>query len=425
MTTTLAAQLAGQLPADVAGVCATLTQAGHAAVVVGGAVRDALMGRLAADWDVATDAAPATVQRLFPRTIATGLEHGTVTVLAGPKRRCVEVTTFRGEGVYLDARRPSSVTFGVPLREDLARRDITVNAIAFDPATQTLIDPFDGILDIERKVIRAVGDPVARLAEDGLRVMRVVRFAATLHFSIEPATEAALSEALPSLAKVAGERIKSEMWKLLAAPAVAPMLQLMARRGIAQQVAPEWALANVAALAPVLDASEAAMRLDAIERLAILIASASAGDPDRAHAAAIALAMRWRCSIAERQALAAVARGLVESESVSEGLAAASCLARAGRPHVAALMRALRAMGASLPRTRTAHGTMQAGLDAGLALSTKELPLDGADLMALAQRPAGVWVGQTLQALLAWTWEAPAERTNAAALRAHALSMMA
>jgi len=175
------------IPDDVQAVCRRLHQAGHQAHLVGGGVRDLLLGRPPADFDVATSAHPDDVMRLFGSryAIPTGLQHGTVTVLAAD-RRPVEVTTFRGEGEYLDGRRPSSVRFGATLVEDLARRDFTMNAIAYDPVDDVLTDPFGGQEDLAAGLVRAVGDPVARFREDGLRPMRAVRQATQLDFTIEP-----------------------------------------------------------------------------------------------------------------------------------------------------------------------------------------------------------------------------------------------
>ena len=210
------ARLAKAVPSNVREVCATITAAGHQAVTVGGAVRDALLGRDPGDWDVATSAKPEDVQALFRHTIPTGLQHGTVTVVTGKgKHTHVEVTTFRGEGAYSDARRPDHVVFGVPLVEDLARRDLVVNAIAYDPAKHELIDPFDGQGDIAQRRLRAVGKAVDRFTEDGLRVMRAVRFAAQLEFELDPETEAGIGPALPSLAKVSRERVCEELRKIL------------------------------------------------------------------------------------------------------------------------------------------------------------------------------------------------------------------
>src|ERR1700704_4612044 len=146
-------------------VLRTLRGASRQAWLAGGAVRDILCGVAAQDFDVATDALPEQVVRLFPRVIPTGIQHGTITVLSGEHK--VEVTTFRGEGPYLDGRRPSSVTFLDDLEGDLARRDFTVNAIAWDPIDSLVRDPFGGIEDLDRRLLRAVGDPLQRFREDG------------------------------------------------------------------------------------------------------------------------------------------------------------------------------------------------------------------------------------------------------------------
>jgi tRNA nucleotidyltransferase (CCA-adding enzyme) len=220
-------------------VCRRLREAGHAAHVVGGCVRDLLLGRAAKDWDVATSALPGEVQQLFRKTVPTGIQHGTVTVLVGKEH--IEVTTYRGEGEYTDARRPDHVEFGVTLEEDLARRDFTVNAIAYDPLDDAIVDPFGGREDLARRVLRAVGDPAARFREDGLRVMRAVRFVATLGMELEPATEAAIPGALGSLARVSGERVRDELLKLLAAPRPSVGLLAMERTGILGTILPELA----------------------------------------------------------------------------------------------------------------------------------------------------------------------------------------
>ena len=232
---------AADVPAGVRRVCERLAQAGHQAVVVGGCVRDALLGRTPGDWDVATSAHPDEVMRIFRKTIPTGLQHGTVTVLEGGAS--VEVTTFRGEGAYTDARRPDHVVFGVTLEEDMSRRDFTVNAMAFDPGAEVLHDPFDGREDLDARVIRAVGDAEARFREDGLRVMRALRFAAVLEFTIEPATLAAIPTALGSLAKVAAERVQVELLKLLGARKPSLGLVPLQATGILDVILPELSAA--------------------------------------------------------------------------------------------------------------------------------------------------------------------------------------
>ena len=234
---------AGAIPPDVLGICRRLREAGHAAFVVGGSVRDLLLGRAPGDFDVATSALPEATMAVFGRryAIPTGLQHGTVTVLAGlpPEQRHVEVTTFRGEGAYLDGRRPSSVTFSVTLDEDLARRDFTMNAIAFDPVSGAIIDPFDGRGDIARKLVRAVGDPFLRFTEDGLRPMRAVRQAAQLGFSLDPETQAAIPRTFDSFRKVSAERIRDELRKLLLAPKPSIGLEYMRVTGLLAEVLPE------------------------------------------------------------------------------------------------------------------------------------------------------------------------------------------
>jgi tRNA nucleotidyltransferase (CCA-adding enzyme) len=218
-------------------VCARLAELGHAAYVVGGCVRDVMLGRTPGDWDVATSARPEAVIAAFRRTVPTGIQHGTVTVLIGNEG--LEVTTFRGEGAYSDGRRPDSVRFGVTLEEDMSRRDFTVNAMAYDPVADRLIDPFGGRVDLEARLLRAVGEPLARFREDGLRILRALRFAATLEFELEPATLAAMPQALDVLAKVAVERVAIELQKLLGARQPSRGLVPLAQSGALGVVLPE------------------------------------------------------------------------------------------------------------------------------------------------------------------------------------------
>ena len=231
------------VPEDVVFVLRRLRTAGKQAFSAGGAVRDVVRAALGEeagtpqDFDVATDALPEEVQRLFPRTAPTGIAHGTITVLSGTHH--VEVTTFRGEGPYLDGRRPSSVTFLGEIEGDLARRDFTVNAIAWDPLSDDLRDPFGGVGDLEHRRLRAVGDPLARFREDGLRPLRAVRFAATLRLALDRPTEKAIPQALDVFGKVAWERIRDELLKLLGAPQPSRGLVLMRDTGLLGKVLPE------------------------------------------------------------------------------------------------------------------------------------------------------------------------------------------
>src|SRR6266478_818432 len=216
----------------------TLRGASKQAWLAGGALRDILSGAAAQDFDVATDALPEQVVRLFPRVIPTGMQHGTVTVLSGEHK--VEVTTFRGEGRYLDGRRPSSVTFLADIEGDLARRDFTVNAIAWDPIAGVLRDPFSGAEDLRRRRLRAVGDPLARFREDGLRPLRAVRFASTLRLALDPPTRLAIPETLDVFARVAMERVRDELIKLLVRGAPPSRgLRLLLRSGLLARIVPE------------------------------------------------------------------------------------------------------------------------------------------------------------------------------------------
>ena len=192
-----------------------LRKAGCAAHPVGGCVRDLLLGRTPGDYDVCTSAYPEQVMGLFEHTVPTGIQHGTVTVLTedGP----VEVTTFRREGGYADGRHPDGVTFDVGLTQDLARRDFTINAMALGPEGE-VVDPFDGRDDLNAGIIRCVGEPDRRFAEDALRMLRAVRFAAQLGFAIAPETEEAIRRNAGRMARVSGERIKAELEKILLSP---------------------------------------------------------------------------------------------------------------------------------------------------------------------------------------------------------------
>jgi tRNA nucleotidyltransferase (CCA-adding enzyme) len=232
------------IPSHIAGVCKKLRGAGFEAWLVGGAVRDLLLGREAHDFDVATSAHPPEVMQVFGRrhVIPTGEKHGTVTVLVTRDkgdREHVEVTTFRGEGAYSDGRRPDSVSFVSSLVEDLRRRDFTMNAVAYDPITDRVEDPFAGRADLDARLIRAVGEPIERFREDGLRTMRAVRFASQLGFALDPATEAAIPQAVDIFKKVSAERIRDELVKILSSKKPSVGLDLMRKTGLLAASVPE------------------------------------------------------------------------------------------------------------------------------------------------------------------------------------------
>ncbi len=200
------------MPYDVKAIIATLENAGFEGYAVGGCVRDAVLGRTPQDWDITTSALPDEVKRLFKRTVDTGIEHGTVTVMIGAVG--YEVTTYRIDGEYEDMRHPKSVEFSKSLLEDLKRRDFTINAMAYNDAVG-LVDRFNGQEDLRRGVIRCVGNPAERFQEDALRMMRAVRFAAQLGFSIEEGTWKAIQALAPNIGRVSRERIAVELGKTL------------------------------------------------------------------------------------------------------------------------------------------------------------------------------------------------------------------
>lgn len=212
------------IPAACQTILNRLCAHGYRAYIVGGCVRDSLLGCTPHDWDITTDALPEAVMSVFPDhpVLTTGLQHGTVTVLIG--REPYEITTFRIDGAYPDGRHPDSVQFTASVEDDLARRDFTVNAIAYHDA-DGLIDPFGGQRDLEAGLIRCVGDPMRRFSEDALRLFRAVRFSAVLGFSIEPKTLSALHALSNTISLVAKERIFSELKRTVAAPYAAEALR--------------------------------------------------------------------------------------------------------------------------------------------------------------------------------------------------------
>lgn len=227
-----------KLPGAVSRLMEILKNSGYEAFVVGGCVRDSLMGREPDDWDICTSAKPDEMKRCFADfpAIETGLKHGTLTILMD--RQPFEVTTYRIDGVYSDGRRPDQVTFTSSLKADLARRDFTINAMAYHPTTG-LVDPFGGRRDLRNQQIQCVGMAVRRFQEDALRIMRAIRFASQLKFKIEEQTAHALEECLPLLDRIALERIRVELDKLLCGPGA--MDTLAKYRQVIAHIIPEAA----------------------------------------------------------------------------------------------------------------------------------------------------------------------------------------
>ncbi len=203
------------LPDKIKTIINKLNENGYEAYAVGGCIRDSLMGRPPHDWDVTTSARPEEVKKIFKRTIDTGIQHGTVTVLID--NEAFEITTYRVDGIYEDCRHPSNVDFASSLAEDLKRRDFTINAIAYNDKNG-IVDLFDGLGDMEKRKIRCVGNPHERFAEDALRIMRAVRFSAQLGFDIEENTGLAIKDFAENLRLVSAERIASELIKMITSP---------------------------------------------------------------------------------------------------------------------------------------------------------------------------------------------------------------
>ena len=225
-----------EMPQAVKEIIETLEGAGFEAFAVGGCVRDAVLGRIPADWDITTSAMPEEVKALFSRTIDTGIQHGTVTVMVDHVG--YEVTTYRIDGEYEDARHPKEVSFTSNLVEDLKRRDFTINAMAYNDRAG-IVDEFDGIGDLEKGVIRCVGNPLDRFGEDALRMLRAVRFSAQLGFSIDEATKEAITTLAPNLEKISAERIQVELVKLLTSDHP-DYLRVAYETGITAVVLPEF-----------------------------------------------------------------------------------------------------------------------------------------------------------------------------------------
>ena len=224
-------------PINVLTICNTLNNAGFEAWLVGGAVRDSILGRDAHDWDIATNAKPDIVVSLFPKVIETGIKHGTVTVLIDNVG--YEVTTFRGDGEYSDGRHPDEVRFCNTIEEDLSRRDFTMNAIAYNPTTNVFCDPFNGREDIKYNIIRAVGDPDKRFREDGLRSLRAIRFSSVLNFAINNETFIAIKNNLYSFQQVSSERVRDELLKILSSKDPVFGFDLLYRSWLLEYIIPE------------------------------------------------------------------------------------------------------------------------------------------------------------------------------------------
>ena len=365
----------------------TLHKAGYAAYVVGGCVRDSLLSLTPHDWDLCTSALPQQVMELFgaQRCIPTGLQHGTVTVKQSGA--LYEITTFRTEGTYTDGRHPDEVHFVPDVREDLARRDFTINAMAYNEK-EGLIDPFGGQADLQSGIVRAVGVPRQRFTEDALRILRLYRFAARFDFAIDPPTAQAAQELCAHLDCVSVERIEEELAKLLSAPAPAAYLD----KKILLVILPELSSEALAAAKPVVDACPAGEQALPV-RLAALLLSLGEDGTRRT-------LKRLRCSNACIEETAVLVREAVPGVPVSLNIYARRLL---GKYNLCTVQR-IAALGTALQPERAADfaalSELAEQLDTdGVCCRVSQLAVNGRDLMA-AGIPAGPGIRKVLEALL-------------------------
>ena len=365
----------------------TLHRAGYAAYVVGGCVRDSLLGLTPHDWDLCTSALPQQGMELFgkEKCIPTGLQHGTVTVKQGGG--LYEITTFRTEGTYTDGRHPDEVYFVPDVREDLARRDFTINAMAYNEK-EGLVDPFGGQADLQSGILRAVGVPHQRFTEDALRILRLYRFAARFGFAIDPPTAQAAQELCAHLDCVSVERIEEELAKLLSAPAPAAYLD----EKILGVVLPELSPEALAAAKPVVDACPAGERALPVRLAALLLSLGEDGTRRTLR--------RLRCSNACIEETAVLVREAVSGVPVSLNIYARRLL---GKYNLCTVQR-LAALGTALQPERSADfaalSELAEQLDAdGVCCRVSQLAVNGRDLMA-AGVPAGPGIRKVLEALM-------------------------
>ena len=371
-----------------------LHAAGYAAYAVGGCVRDSLLGRTAHDWDLCTSALPQQVMELFgaAQCIPTGLQHGTVTIKYGGQ--LYETTTFRTEGSYTDGRHPDAVQFVPDVREDLARRDFTINAMAYNEA-EGLVDPFGGQKDLQNGLLRAVGEPQQRFTEDALRILRLYRFAARFGFALDAATARAARQLAPHLDCISAERIQEELAQLLAALQPGAYLE----PAVLAVVLPELTPAALEAAKPVVDACPAGEENLPVRWAALL---GALGETDTRR-----VLKRLRCSNACIEETAVLVR-----ETAGKGVSEKKASAHTGDIHIRRLLgryglctvERLCALCAALhPQnapacTFAAQRARQLEAD-GVCCRVSQLAVNGRDLMA-AGIPAGPALRRVLEALL-------------------------
>ncbi len=403
------------IPSAIVDVARTLQAQGHAAVLVGGAIRDQLLGLPASDWDLASSATPQEVQAAFPRTVPTGIEHGTISVLvreAGQDEWTpVEVTTFRGEGTYEDGRRPTEVTFLRDLEDDLARRDFTINALAWDPVQEVFSDPFGGLDDLRAGIVRAVGTASRRFLEDGLRTMRAVRLCATRTLELEPQTKGAIAGALHVLDKVSRERVLVELEKLLGAEVPSRGLLPMVQTGMWPHVLPRIPEGELAAAIEAVDRMEPVVTT----RLARLLRPRAILSDEDAAAVEAGLDLLKPSRAMRAEVVALCSRGLEGLAAIEDPPKVRRAAAEVGRDRVEPAM-------AVLDLSPEARAGIRSCLQ-GAPLSQKELAVKGGSLIAAGILGPGPAVGEMMRALHRWVLDDPS-RNEAPLLLEHAAALL-
>jgi putative nucleotidyltransferase with HDIG domain len=429
-----------KVPADVEKIVDRLLDADHDAYVVGGSVRDALRGVDPHDWDVTTDATPEQIQKVFPRSLYNN-RFGTVVVRSGAHD--IEVTTYRVEAEYTDHRRPDSVAFTASLREDLARRDFTMNAMAWRPPRGgqpgELIDPFGGRTDLDARLLRAVGDADERFKEDALRMLRAVRFATLLDLRIEPKTFDAIRRNAALTTSLSGERIQQEMVKMLSAERPSVALQLLSDTGVLAVICPELeeckltpqekaAAENV--FEHLLATVDATPANDLVLRLAGLFHDI--GKPETfsdghfhqhefvGEAKARAILRRWKFDKETVNEVAHLIRNhMFWYQTEWSGSAVRRFIHKIGLETIPALFALRRAdnigSGAKSPRMYALDALwrrVQEEIDAANAFSLRDLAIDGNDLMKELGVPQGREIGRILNALFERVTDDPALNTR-------------
>lgn len=428
----------GAIPEPVLELCRRIERGGYRAWVVGGSLRDVLMKRTPKDWDLATSATPEQVMGLFRRVVPTGLQHGTVTVVFGDSS--YEVTTLRGEGGYSDGRRPDEVFFITDIERDLARRDFTVNAVAFDPIEDRLVDPFGGLKDMTARVLRTVGRPEERFGEDGLRVLRAARFVATLEMTLDEGTRRAIPGSLESFKKVSPERVRDEWMKSFAARRPSVAFDVMRETGILGITCPDlveqygctqnkWHAYDV--WRHTMECMDACER-GPIHRLAGLLHDV--GKPKTRELSdktndytffnheqigarmADTFLRQYRFSTEEREHVVELVRHhLICYTSDWSDAAVRRFVKRVGLDRIDDLLALGRAdaigkgrpIDEELANLDELRARIEKVLDEGGALSTKDLLVDGKDVMTRLGIPPSRFVGQVLEALLQRVLEEP------------------